>query len=408
MSLVSSLVSATNIGPYLILQKLGVGGMGTVYKAKSLKTGEIVAVKVLRPEVAADQILGLRFARECQAMSKLKHAHIVRIIEFGIDGSRPYLAMEYVDGESVGQRLQREGRLPEAEAVRIAVQVGRALHWAHQRRLIHRDVKPDNVLIAAGGDAKLADLGLAKNLEAEYELTRTMSCIGTPNFMAPEQFEDAKRADALSDLYSLGATLYMMVTGAIPFRTSSAKALGTMFKKKLANDLIAPRQLVPDLSERVEDAILQATRADRAERYPSLPAFLAALNGTRCSPARPAGETPLPRRTVLDRGPTADRRKRKRYRSQRGTSCLPLQRCLDERWAGQVVDVSDTGLCLQLGRRFEPGTMLTVLVDGDPKARKRSLVVRVVWVKNGPKANTWLMGCELDQPLCDFEVQELL
>src|SRR5262249_21557363 len=134
------------------------------------------------------------------------------------EGEVPYMVMEFVDGPSLGDRIEREGRLPEAEAVRVITQVAQALHHAHRQQVIHRDVKPDNILLAADGRAKLTDLGLAKDCEAGPALTRASTGLGTPNFMAPEQFRDAKNADPRCDIYSLGATLYMAITGELPFR----------------------------------------------------------------------------------------------------------------------------------------------------------------------------------------------
>jgi serine/threonine protein kinase len=378
--------------------------MGTVYKGQDPTTGRIVAIKLVGSEVAADPVLRMRFAQECQAARKLDHPHAVQVLDFGLDGTRPFLVMEYVDGESLGQRLERDGRLPEAEAVRLTVQVGRALHRAHQRRLIHRDVKPDNILVTRDGRAKLTDLGLVKNLEGDFNLTRTLSCLGTPNFMAPEQFEDAKRADERSDLYSLAATLYMAVTGELPFRARSVKAIGTVYKKKLVDDLTPPRQLVPELSERVEAAVLRALRADRSERQASVLEFIESL-AEQIEPEAAAPAEPEPEPAKPAGPPPAESRKKKRYSSRRCTACQPFQRVPSKTWAGQVLNLSEGGLCLKLGRRFEPGALLTIVLEGKETSR-HSLVARVVWVKEEGPAK-WRMGCRFDQPLCDFEVNEL-
>jgi serine/threonine protein kinase len=283
MKQIATQVDVAKIGGYQVLAKLCAGGMGTVYKAADPSTGELLAIKVLPADATEDPVLRMRFAQECQVARNLKHANIVRILEFGLDGSRPFLVMEYVDGESLGQRLDREGRLPEDEAIRLISQIGQALHWAHGRKLIHRDVKPDNILLTADGQAKLTDLGLVKNLDGDFNLTMTQSCLGTPNFMAPEQFQDAR-----SDVYSLAATLYMTVTGELPFRGPNERALLTILKKKLANEIAPPRQLVPELSERMDGAILRALRADVNERPASVLDFLQALTEETVSVA-PAG-----------------------------------------------------------------------------------------------------------------------
>src|SRR5947209_12345455 len=147
--------------------------------------------------------------------------------------------MEFVEGESLGQRLEREGRMAEAEAIRLIAQVAQGLHRAHKQNLVHRDVKPDNILVRPDGVAKLADLGLVKETDADLNLTRTGRGLGTPHFMAPEQFRDAKNADPRCDVYSLGATLYMMVTGELPFRSVNGPLDAWM--KKVQTDLEAAR-----------------------------------------------------------------------------------------------------------------------------------------------------------------------
>jgi serine/threonine protein kinase len=309
--------------------------------------------------------------------------------------------MEYVEGENLGAKLERQGPLSEAEAIDLAMQIGRGLAWAHERRLIHRDVKPENIIISPNGRAKLTDLGLAKNLESDTNLTKTMSFFGTPNFMSPEQFEDAKRADALSDLYSLAATLYMAITGEIPFRARTANAIGAIYKKKLINDIAPPRQLVPEISERVSYEILRALRAERRERPASVLEFLEALTGELISPVpEPSVVAPEPPRPSGD-----ERRRARRYASRRKTSCLPLQRKIAALWPGAVVNLSETGLCLELRRRFEPNSILRVVLEGDGTER-RSLVVRVMWTKKLARGS-WQMGCCFDQPLYPSEVQEL-
>jgi eukaryotic-like serine/threonine-protein kinase len=401
MKRAASEVSLARVGGYPIVELINAGGMGTVYKGLDPVTEKTVAVKVIPEEVTADPVLRMRFAQECQVARSLKHPHCVQVLDFGLDGSTPFMVMEYVDGESVGQRLQREGRLPEAEAVRLITQAGQALHHAHRSRLVHRDVKPDNILLTADGEAKLADLGLAKSLESDYQLTRTQTALGTPNFMAPEQFEDAKRADARSDLYSLAATLYMMVTGELPFRSRSVRAVAAIYKKKLANEIVPPRQLVPELSASLEKEILRALDADRDRRHGSVQEFLDGLAPEPPplpGPGQPAADTPAP---------TADKdvRREKRYPARRKTSCQPLQRLPDESWAGQVVNLSRNGICLKLGRRFERGALLRVVLEGE-QTKRRSVVARVVWVKPDTH-KTWRLGCRFDQPLSDFEVHEL-
>jgi serine/threonine protein kinase len=260
------------VGAYCILETIGRGGQATVFKGRNSATGADVAIKLVSAEVVADEKLRMRFAQECQVARMLDHPNVVRMLDFGLEGSTAYLVMEYVDGASLGQRLEDNGPLPEAEAVGLIQQVGAALQWAHAKKLVHRDVKPDNILVNASGQAKLADLGLAKNLAGDLNLTRTNTIFGTPNFMAPEQFVDAKRADALSDLYALAASLYMMLTGRVPFDAEGG--LVRVYQKKLANDIEPPNQIVPGLSDQLSAAVLRGLRADRKERPGSVPEFI--------------------------------------------------------------------------------------------------------------------------------------
>jgi serine/threonine protein kinase len=385
MKAVAAPTSRSKIGDYLLLNKIGKGGMGTVYKGRHARTGETVAVKLIDQKVLGDMKLGMRFARECQVTRTLDHPNLVRVLDSGLEGLQAYLVMEYVSGESLGKRLQRDGRLSEDAALTFIRHVGQALDSVHQHRLVHRDVKPDNILITKEGQAKLSDLGLVKDLGSDANLTQAVDILGTPNFMSPEQFKNAQKADARSDLYSLAATLYMAVTGEVPFRAGPRQGLASVFSKKLRNDIAAPSEFVPDLSKQVNDAILRALRSDPAERPASVLKFLEALKSDSTS---------------------KERRRSERFHAQRRTSCRPLQRVTAELWPGDIVDVSRTGLCLQLGRRFEPGTALTLIVRGE-QGRCRHLVVQVMWARKD-SAQTWRIGGKFDQPLYNFEVDELL
>ena len=273
-----------SIGPYVDLERIAEGGMGSIYRGRHRDTGKIFAIKVMPRHLASNPVLLRRFQQEFQAARQLDHPNIVHAEEFGFDGPLPYLVMEYVDGESLGARIERDGRLQPAEAVRLIVQVAQGLHRAHKQGLIHRDVKPDNILVTADGTAKLADLGLVKTADADLNLTKTGRGLGTPHFMAPEQFRDAKNADPRCDVYSLGATLYQMVTGDLPFRSTGPL---DAWMKKIHNELVPPRQLVPDLPERTEWAILRAMAPEKEDRPSSCREFVEDLTGhsTRRLPA---------------------------------------------------------------------------------------------------------------------------
>lgn len=277
MGLDTSRPTMTSVGNYDLVEKIAEGGMGTVYKGRHKVTGEIVAVKVVPPNLASNNILLQRFENEFNAARKIDHSNVVRAVEYGHEGSTPYLVMEFVDGESLGQRVEREGRIQVDEAIRIIAQVAQGLHRAHRQGMIHRDVKPDNILVTKdGGTAKLADLGLVKEVENDLNLTRTGRGLGTPHFMAPEQFRNAKNADVRCDIYSLGATLYQLVTGELPFKSTGPL---DAWMKKVNNDMVPPKQLVPDLPDRVDWAIRRAMSANPESRPSTCREFVEDLTG---------------------------------------------------------------------------------------------------------------------------------
>ena len=282
MPLDASRPALQHIGSYEVLAKIAEGGMGAVYKGRHRDTGEIVAIKVLPGNTARNPVLLKRFEQEFRAASLLNHPNVVRAIDYSNTGPQPFLVMEFVDGESLGQRLDREGALPEDVAVRILAQVCQGLHKAHKANLIHRDVKPDNILITSEGVAKLTDLGLVKDNENEMNLTRTGRGLGTPNFMAPEQFRNAKNADIRCDIYSLGATLYMAVTGEVPFGK-----VGPLdcWMKKIRNEFTPPSELNRNVSERIDWAIRRAMSGDPDKRPASCREFIEDLTGTNLKPA---------------------------------------------------------------------------------------------------------------------------
>jgi serine/threonine protein kinase len=276
----------TQLGIYDIVSKIAEGGMGTVYKARNRNTGEIVAVKVIGPSTAKNPILLQRFEQEFRAAKVLDHPNVVKAIDYCGALPNPFLVMEFVDGCSIGQWLEQRGAYTEAEAVRLIGQVCDGLQRAHKQGLVHRDVKPDNILVTRDGVAKLTDLGLVKEVEGDLNLTRTGRGLGTPHYMAPEQFRNAKTVDVRGDIYSLGATLYAMVTGVIPFDNASPL---DCWMKKIRNEFPAPRELNPALSERIDWAIRRAMSAEPGQRPSSCREFVEDLTGqSRGAAAKPA------------------------------------------------------------------------------------------------------------------------
>ena len=279
----------TQLGNYDVLAKLAEGGMGIVYKAKSRVTGEVVAVKVISPGPARNPVVLQRFEREFLAAKVLDHPNVVRAIEYCGTGPHPFLVMEFVDGESLGQRIERDGAVPEAEAVSLIAQVCDGLQRAHKQGLVHRDVKPDNVMVNLEGIAKLADMGLVKEVDNDLNLTKTGRGLGTPHYMAPEQFRNAKNVDVRGDVYSLGATLYAMVTGTVPFENSNPL---DCWMKKIRNEFPAPKSLNKGVSDRVDWAIRRAMSAEPTQRPSSCREFMEDLTGQTRASSTPSSTAP--------------------------------------------------------------------------------------------------------------------
>jgi serine/threonine protein kinase len=307
-----------------------------------------------------------------------------------------------VEGESLWARLYREGRLPEAEAVRIIVQIAEGVAAAHRKRYIHRDIKPDNILLASSGDAKLADLGLVKSLDADINLTQNGNILGTPNYIAPEQFENACKVDERADVYGLGATLYSAVTGDLPFKVRGQKNYLAILKRKLMNDLTEPRKLVPDLSETVDFAIRRATRADRKQRHASCEEFIAALTGAG-RPEAPAES----RRRAATLSRKVERRAAIRFQAGLESNCETLALLREKRWPARVHDISVSGIRIVLPRRFERGTLLTLEIQSKDQRSNSSHVVRVIRASQD-RSRQWTLGCKFIRELTPLELKALL
>ena len=274
---------------YRIERELGRGGMATVYLATDLRHDRQVAVKVLLPELA--HTLGAdRFLREIKLTARLDHPSILPLLDSGTAGEFLYYVMPYADGESLRDRLAREKQLPVAEALQIAREVGDALGYAHARGIVHRDVKPANILLSAG-HARVADFGIARAITAACDetLTATGLAIGTATYMSPEQAAGAKEVDGRSDLYSLACVLYEMLAGDPPFTGTSPQALMARKSVESARPLRTVRPSVPDYVER---AVLMGLAPVPADRHATVETFVEALD--RSEPV------PAPRRVATD------------------------------------------------------------------------------------------------------------
>jgi tRNA A-37 threonylcarbamoyl transferase component Bud32 len=272
--LATSLIGARLSGRYRLESKLGSGGMSTVYLARDETLERWVAIKVLHREISdqPDQIE--RFRREARAVAQLSHPNVVAVIDAGEDGGYPYIVFEYVEGETLKQRIDRLGRLPLDEAAAYAIELGRGLAAAHARMLVHRDVKPQNVLIDFEGRAKITDFGIARSLESDG-LTKTGRVLGTTDYVSPEQAM-GQGVDARSDIYSLGVLLYEMLTGEVPFTAETVVGVAMKHVNEEIPDVQARR---PEVSSALAAAIDQATAKDPKKRYDDMASFVADLEG---------------------------------------------------------------------------------------------------------------------------------
>jgi serine/threonine protein kinase len=254
------------LGDYQILRRLGEGGMGAVFLGYHEKTGRHVAIKVLSEQLAGNAAYVDRFKREARSVLYLDHPNIVRGFEVGEDSQTGahFLVLEYVDGPSAHALLDRFGKLPVGDAVHIILDIARALEHAHSRNVIHRDIKPDNILLTRSGVAKLADLGLARRIDETSQLTGARQSFGTPFYMPYEQAANARRADARSDVYALGATLYHLVTGDVPF--PGQNALEVADKKRLG-DFQLPSSSNPEIPPALDQILSTMLATLPKQRY---------------------------------------------------------------------------------------------------------------------------------------------
>ncbi|OLB18522.1 MAG: hypothetical protein AUH12_02045 [Gemmatimonadetes bacterium 13_2_20CM_69_8] len=293
MSDVPDRLSVALADRYVLERELGRGGMATVYLARDVRHRRAVAVKVLRPELAA--VLGPeRFLREIEVAAQLNHPHILQLYDSGEAGGFLYYVMPLVDGESLRDRLERERQLPVEDALQIVREVADALAFAHSRRVVHRDVKPENILLA-GGHAVIADFGIARAVTAAggERLTQTGVSLGTPAYMSPEQWAGDEGLDGRSDLYSLGCVLYETLMGEPPFAGSSPQVI---LARQSMERIPSIRLVRPNVPPAVEAAITRAIAKLPADRFATTLQFAEALVAAPAPPSPEAAARPVPSR----------------------------------------------------------------------------------------------------------------
>jgi eukaryotic-like serine/threonine-protein kinase len=274
-------------GRYRIVSRLGSGGMADVYCAEDLQLGRQVALKVLYRRFAEDQEFVERFRREASSAAGLQHQHVVSVYDRGEWDGTYWIAMEYLEGRSLKRVIQEEGPLAPERAVDLAIQILRAARFAHRRGVIHRDLKPHNVIVDDEGRAKVTDFGIAR--AGASDMTQTGSIMGTAQYLSPEQAQ-GHAVSAQSDIYSVGIILYEMLTGRVPFEGESAV---TIALKQVSEQPVAPSQLNAAVSPQLEAVVMRALAKDPAARYPDADAFIAALQGQEVPAAPPTDATAI-------------------------------------------------------------------------------------------------------------------
>ena len=279
---------------YQIISKLGAGAMATVFKARQLSLDRVVAIKVLPKRLSENVEYVERFYKEGKAAAKLNHANIVQAIDVGEASGYHYFVMEFVEGDTLHEMLAERKVLTEADALGYIIQIARALEHAHHQGLIHRDVKLKNIMITPGGEAKLADMGLAREAsDAAAAQAEAGRAYGTPYYISPEQIRGEVDIDFRANIYSLGATLYHLVTGRVPFDGETPAAV---MNKHLKESLVPPDHINTSLSAGIGEVVEVMMAKDRRHRYASTTDLLVDLE------AIAAGRPPLQARKQIDAG----------------------------------------------------------------------------------------------------------
>ncbi|MFQ5843777.1 MAG: serine/threonine-protein kinase [Planctomycetota bacterium] len=284
------LPAGTRIGGYELKKTIGSGTLGTVYRALQLSLDRPVAIKILSPGLARDEEYVQRFHREARTVARLNHPNVISGIDVGEDGGYRYFVMELVAGLTIRHIVERGGPMDESRVAHIAQQISRALDHGHQLDLVHRDVKPENIIVTNDGVAKLCDLGLAKDRPEEGR------SLGTPAYISPEQARGLQDVDIRSDLYSLGASMYHMLAGRVPFEGTPP----VVMTLHASEDPVPLRRIDPEVSADMEAIVARLMQKDRGARFQTPAELTGALDGYRHKRRRRT-KGPSPRRVARRR-----------------------------------------------------------------------------------------------------------
>jgi serine/threonine-protein kinase len=383
-------------GPFEVIAKIGAGGTASVYKVRHLPTGKVAALKVSPRglKLSADAVR--RFRQEFTKIRPLRHPNLVRAVGWGEHAGFTYLAMEFVPGQNLESRLSQQGALTPEEAVTIFLQVADGLRYLHENHILHRDIKPSNIFLNPANQAKLGDFGLLKSLADDGELTPSRQSMGTIEYGAPEQFEDAKRVDQRCDLYSLAASLYTALTGKFPFGHGGQMQI---LQRKFLKQVVPLRMLVPGLDPAVDRLVCRCLHPDVAERPDSCEEFQAVLRNYRAAPIcdSPADIGPD---AVRVKGP--DRRASVRFEVDLTATFVPFHQKTRGRWDVTIVDACAHGVRLRTPRPVAVNSVLQLTLG--QVGRTELALVR--WVRPD-KNETQLLGCSFIQPLSSEEFKSL-
>jgi serine/threonine protein kinase len=387
-----------SIGPFDVLEEIGHGGSATVYKVRHTPTGKVAALKVFPRFLKLEPGAVERFKRELTVIRPLQHPNIVRAVGQGEQDDMPYLVLEYVPGQNLDARIKEKGALSVEETVAIFRQVTDGLRYLHTNNILHRDIKPSNILLTPTNQAKLGDFGLVKNLNDTMQLTQTRQSMGTIDYGAPEQFEDAKTVDRRCDLYSLAATLYTALTGKFPFGNGGQLQI---MQRKALNQYVPLRLLLSSLDPAIDRLVVRGLESNRNNRPSDCEEFIAVLRNCNTRPTESSNpaEFDIPNvRSSL----SGDRRATLRFAVDLTANFVPFHQQMRGRWQAQILDVSAGGICLQTPRPVAVNSVLQITLG----KRTSSELVLVRWVQPG-EGQTHIVGCSFVRPLAGADLEAI-